>query len=52
MRQHGAAFDWVPLLIGALRATLRGRQALVLENLLLRSNSPSLCALAPDRGLR
>jgi putative transposase len=28
--------DWVPLLIGALRAMLRGRRALVLENLLLR----------------
>jgi hypothetical protein len=29
-------FDWVPLLVGVLRAPLRGRQALVLENLLLR----------------
>jgi hypothetical protein len=35
-RHHGAVFDWVPLLIGVLRAALRGRQALVLENLLLR----------------
>jgi putative transposase len=36
MRHRGDVFDWVSLLIGALRAALRGRQALGLENLLLR----------------
>ena len=35
-RHHGAVLDWVPLLIGALCATLHGRRSLVLENLLLR----------------
>src|SRR5262245_66656783 len=34
-RHHGAVLDWVSLLLSALRAKLRGRQTLVLENLLL-----------------
>src|SRR5215211_2147830 len=35
-RHHGAVSNWVVLLLGALRAMLRRRQALVLENLRLR----------------
>ena len=36
MRHHGGVSDRMALLFGAVRAALRGRQALVLENLLLR----------------
>jgi hypothetical protein len=36
VRHHGGVSDRMALLFGAVRAALRGRQALVLENLLLR----------------
>src|SRR5262249_20289503 len=52
MRHHGAMFDWVLLLIGALRATLRGRRALLLENLLLRQQLAVALRARPRPRLR
>ena len=51
-RHHGAVFDWVSLLIGVLRAALRGRQALVLENLLLRQQLAVALRARPRPRLR
>ena len=36
MGDHQAMLDWVPLLVGVMLASLKGRQALMLEDLLLR----------------
>jgi hypothetical protein len=52
MRHHSAVFDWVLLLIGALRAPFRGRQALVLENLLLRQQLAVALRACPRPRLR
>jgi transposase InsO family protein len=45
-------FDWVPLLLGVLRASLRRRQALVLENLLLRQQLAVALRARPRSRLR
>ena len=45
-------FDWVPLLLGVLRATLPHRQALVLENLLLRQQLSIALHVRPHPRLR
>src|SRR5215216_4227845 len=52
VRHHGAVLDLVPLLIGALRAALRGRRALVLENLLLRQQLAVALRARPRPRLR
>jgi hypothetical protein len=45
-------FDWVSLLIGVLRATLRGRHALALEHLLLRQQLAVALRARPRPRLR
>ena len=51
-RHHGAVSDWISLLVGALRATLRRRQALVHENLLLRQQLAVASRARPRPRLR
>ena len=48
---HQTVLDWVSLLVGAALTALRGRHALLVENLLLRQQlAVALRALARPRG--
>src|SRR5262245_58848868 len=51
-RHHGAVSNWVVLFLGALRAMLRRRQTLVLENLLLRQQLAVALRARPRPRLR